>query len=85
MVIYRHGQKFLCPVLTYHILIKICMNILWLMVTFHLFRSNRSLRLVEIPEIVLGHPDAVCTDACIQSLKKKGNFLLASAAEHAVS
>ena len=86
MVVYRHGKKLLRPVLTDDILVEEFVYLLWLMKRLHFFkRLGSRLGAVKILEIIPGKLHTFRTDACIKSLKKKRNLILAPSAEHAVS
>ena len=89
VVVNSHCQLFLCPVLTDHILVEECSYLMGF--EGLLLRERGSLRslLLCVPErlfhILMPHLHTVRADAGVQTLEQERDFVLAPAAEHAVS
>ena len=89
VVVNSHCKLFLCPVLTNHILVEECSYLMRLEdLLLRVCGSLRSL-LLRMPKrlfhILMPHLHTIRADAGVQALEQERNFVLAPAAEHAVS
>ena len=89
VVVNSHCKLFLCSVLTNHILVEECGYLMRLEdLLLRVCGSLRSL-LLRMPKrlfhILMPHLHTIRADAGVQALEQERNFVLAPAAEHAVS
>ena len=84
VVVNRHGQQFLGPVLSNDVLIQEGLDFGRLGQFFQPSLRTGFLAALDFLQVVLGYLHAVTADAPLQALQQEGYLLLATAAEHAV-